>query len=118
MQGQAGYLVRVRGTLECEIEVENNEGLLRPGMYANVELIVAQKSDVLSLPRSAIVQQDGKPTCLIVTADGTIARRALQTGIVTTTDIEVVSGMDGTEDVISANANAFKEGQKVALIAK
>ncbi|MCU0714231.1 MAG: efflux RND transporter periplasmic adaptor subunit, partial [Pirellula sp.] len=29
-------------TLECEIEVENNEGLLRPGMYANVELIVAQ----------------------------------------------------------------------------
>jgi RND family efflux transporter MFP subunit len=105
-------------TLECEIEVENKEGLLRPGMYANVELIVAQKSDVLSLPRSAIVQQDGKPTCLIVTADGTIARRALQTGIVTTTDIEVVSGMDGTEDVISANANAFKEGQKVALIAK
>jgi RND family efflux transporter MFP subunit len=105
-------------TLECEIEVENKDGLLRPGMYANVELVVAQKSDVLSLPRSAIVQQDGKPTSLIVTADGTIARRAIQTGIVTATDIEVVSGLDGTEDVISANANAFKEGQKVALIAK
>jgi HlyD family secretion protein len=105
-------------TLECEIEVENSEGLLRPGMYANVELVVSQKSDVLSLPRSAIVQQDGKPTSLIVTADGTISRRALQTGIVTATDIEVVSGLDGSEDVISANANAFKEGQKVVLIAK
>ncbi len=105
-------------TLECEIEVANDEGLLRPGMYANVELIVSQKSDVLSVPRSAIVQQDGKPTSLVVTADGTIARRPLQTGIVTATDIEVVSGLDGTEDVISANANAFKEGQKVALIAK
>lgn len=105
-------------TLECEIEVENGEGLLRPGMYANVELIIAQKSDVLSLPRSAIVQMDGKPTSLIVNADGTIARRAIQTGIVTATDIEVVSGLDGSEDVISANANAFKEGQKVALIAK
>ena len=105
-------------TLECEIEVENGEGLLRPGMYANVELIVAQKSDVLSLPRSAIVQQDGKPTSLIVNADGTIARRVLQTGIVTTTDIEVVSGLDGSEDVIAANANAFREGQNVALIAK
>jgi RND family efflux transporter MFP subunit len=105
-------------TLECEIEVENGEGLLRPGMYANVELIVAQKSDVLSLPRSAIVQQDGKPTSLIVNTDGTIARRVLQTGIVTATDIEVVSGLDGSEDVISANVNAFKEGQKVALIAK
>jgi RND family efflux transporter MFP subunit len=105
-------------TLECEIEVLNGEGLLRPGMYANVELIVAQKSDVLSLPRSAIVQLDGKPTSLIVNADGTIARRTLQTGIVTSTEIEVVSGLDGSEEVISANANAFKEGQKVALIAK
>jgi len=105
-------------TLECEIEVVNAEGLLRPGMYANVELIIAQKSDILALPRSAIVQQDGKPTCLVVTADGTIVRRALQTGIVTPTDIEVVSGLEEQEDVISANASAFKEDQKVTMTAK
>lgn len=105
-------------TLECEIEVANAEGLLRPGMYANVELIIAQKSDILALPRSAIVQQDGKPTCLVVTADGTIVRRALQTGIVTPTDIEVVSGLEEQEDVISANASAFKEDQKVTMTAK
>ena len=103
-------------TLECEIEVANAEGLLRPGMYANVELIIAQKSDVKAIPRSAIVQQDGKPTCLVVTADGTIARRALQTGIVTPTDIEVVSGVEEQEDVISANAAAFKDGQKVTKL--
>ena len=105
-------------TLECEIEVANAEGLLRPGMYANVELIIAQKSDILALPRSAIVQQDGKPTCLVVTANGTIVRRALQTGIVTPTDIEVVSGLEEQEDVISANASAFKEDQKVTMTAK
>ena len=105
-------------TLECEIEVANAEGILRPGMYANVELIIAQKSDILALPRSAIVHQDGKPTCLVVTANGTIVRRALQTGIVTPTDIEVVSGLEEQEDVISANASAFKEDQKVTMTAK
>ena len=105
-------------TLECEIEVANAEGILRPGMYANVELIISQKSDILTLPRSAIVQQDGKPTCLVVTANGTIVRRALQTGIVTPTDIEVVSGLEEQEDVISANASAFKEDQKVTMTAK
>ena len=105
-------------TLECEIEVANAEGLLRPGMYANVELIIAQKSDILALPRSAIVLQDGKPTCLVVTANGTIVRRALQTGIVTPTEIEVVSGLEEQEDVISANASAFKEDQKVTMTAK
>lgn len=105
-------------TLECEIEVANEEGMLRPGMYANVELIVAQKSDILTLPRSAIVQQDGKPTCLVVTANGTIARHVLQTGITTTSDIEVIGGLEESDDVISANAAAFKEDQKVTMTAK
>jgi HlyD family secretion protein len=105
-------------TLECEIEVANEEGLLRPGMYANVELIIAHKSDIVSLPRSAIVPIDGKPTCLVVTENGTLARRVLQTGIVSQTDIEIVSGLEGAEDVISANASAFKEDQKVAMTAK
>ena len=105
-------------TLECEIEVANDDGMLRPGMYANVELIVAQKSDVLTLPRSAIVQYDGKPSCLVVASDGAIVRKGLQTGIVTPSDIEIVSGLDGLENVISANASAFKEGQKVEMTAK
>ena len=116
---RTGWVLRASTrTLDCEIEVPNAEGLLRPGMYANVELIVAQKSDVMALPRSAIVQQDGKPTCLVVTVDGAIVRKGVQTGIVTPTDIEIVSGLDGSENVISANASAFKEGQKVEMIAK
>ena len=105
-------------TLECEIEVANEEGLLRPGMYANVELIIAQKSDILTLPRSAIVQIEGKPSCLVVTENGTLARRTLQTGIVSQTDIEIVTGLEGAEDVLSSNASAFKEDQKVAMTAK
>jgi len=116
---RTGWVLRASTrTLDCEIEVPNVEGLLRPGMYANVELIVAQKSDVVTLPRASIVQQDGKPTCFIVTADGTIVRKGLQTGIATPTDIEIVSGLDGSENVISANASAFKEGQKAEMIAK
>jgi len=116
---RTGWVLRASTrTLDCEIEVPNAEGLLRPGMYANVELIVAQKSDVMTLPRSAIVQQDGKPTCLVVAADGVLVRKGIQAGIVTPTDIEIVSGLDGSENVISANASAFKEGQKVEMTAK
>ncbi len=105
-------------TLECEIEVSNDEGYLRPGMYANVELVVAHKSDILTLPRAAIIQVEGKPTCLIVAEGNALARRSLQTGIVTPTDIEIISGLEGNEDVVSANASAFKEDQKVAMAAK
>ncbi len=100
-------------TLECEIDAQNAEELLRPGMYANVELTLAAKNDVLVLPRSAVLMSDGKPTCLVVGSDGTLARKSITTGIMNATDIEIVTGLDGTEDVISANGAAYKEGQKV-----
>ncbi len=105
-------------TLDCEIEVLNEEGILRPGMYANVELVIAHKPDALAIPRTAILSQDGKPTCLVVTSDQSIVRRPLQTGIVTTTEVEILGGLEGAEEVIFANAAAFREGQKVQIAAK
>jgi RND family efflux transporter MFP subunit len=105
-------------TLQCEIEVANQEGVLRPGMYATVELTVAQNAQALAVPKSCIVLQDGKPTCVVVTADGSVSRQPVQTGIVTATDIEIISGLDDTQNVISANASAFKDGQRVEMTAK
>ena len=105
-------------TLQCEIEVANEQGILRPGMYATVELTVAQNADALAVPKSCVVLQDGKPTCFVVSSDGVVSRRPIQTGIISATDVEVLSGLDMAENVISANASAFKDGQKVEIAAK
>jgi RND family efflux transporter MFP subunit len=105
-------------TLQCEIEVANQEGVLRPGMYATVELTVAHNAEALAIPKSCIVLQDGKPTCIVVTADGIVTRQPVQTGIISATDVEIVNGLDDTQNVISANASAFKDGQRVEIAAK
>jgi len=101
-------------TLRCEIEVANDSSILRPGMYANVELIIAQKPDVWTLPKGAIIQHEGQPACLTVSSDGTIVRKGIQVGIRSTTDVEVLTGLDGSEEVIITNASAFKDGMKAA----
>ncbi len=100
-------------SLRCEVDVPNPDGRLRPGMYAQVELTVAEKADVLSVPRNAIVVKDGQSFCVTVTEDGTILRKPVEPGIRSATDIEILSGLSGSEDIITANAAAFADGQKV-----
>ena len=106
-------LQSVTRALRCEIDVPNPDGKLRPGMYAQVELTVAERTDVLSVPKTAIVAKDGQSFCVTVTSDGTILRKPVQTGIRSATDVEVTSGLDGTEEILTANAAAFSDGQSV-----
>jgi membrane fusion protein, multidrug efflux system len=47
-------------TAEMEVEVPNATYRLKPGMYARVELTVAERPDALTVPRNAIVELDGK----------------------------------------------------------
>lgn len=100
-------------SLKCEIDVPNPEGRLRPGMYAQVELTVAERVEAMTVPKSAIVVKDGQSFCVSVATDGSILRRLVQTGIRSATDVEILSGLDGTEDLLTANAAAFSDGQKV-----
>lgn len=99
--------------LRCEIDVPNPDGRLRPGMYAQVELSVAERPDVLSVPKTGVVTKDGQFFCVTVTSDGTILRKPVQTGIRSATEIEITSGLDGSEDILTANAAAFADGQIV-----
>lgn len=101
-------------TLNCEVDIPNSDGILRPGMYAHVELVVAQQAEALVLPKSAIQQADGQSICLSVTNEGLIERKVVEVGIRTPTEVEIRSGLTGEELIISANVAAFQAGQKVA----
>ena len=63
-------------TLRAEIDIPNADGRLRPGMYAYADLKVAERRDVLSLPKTALLTQDGKPCCLCIEASGKVASHA------------------------------------------
>lgn len=100
-------------TLNCEIDVPNPDGVLRPGMYAHVELVVAEAENALALPKAAVIVIDGKTVCMTVSTDGIVTQKPVEVGLRTGTDVQITSGLNGNEEVISANAAAFKDGQRV-----
>jgi RND family efflux transporter MFP subunit len=90
-------------TLRVEIDLANLDGTLKPGAYVQAELEVAVRENALSLPRTAILTQDKNTFCLSVGDQGKVVRTPVQLGIQAGTDVEILSGLTGSERVITAN---------------
>ena len=104
-------------TLRIEIDVPNETGRLRPGMYAHARIKVAERKEALTLPKSALLVSGGQTSCWRIESDGTLRRTNLQIGIESGGEFEIVSGLSGDEDLIGVNAAAFREGQQVEVVA-
>jgi multidrug efflux pump subunit AcrA (membrane-fusion protein) len=100
-------------TFDVKIEVTAPERtLLRPEMTANVEILVAEKPDVLLAPSDAIVRKAGKATVTVRKAGGTTESREVGTGISDGRRTEILSGLSAGETVIVANGGDSKwQGQ-------
>jgi RND family efflux transporter MFP subunit len=103
-------------TLRTEIDVLNEDGRLRPGMYAHARLKVAERPDALVLPKSALMTAGGQTAVWRIETDGTLRRHAVKTGIEAGGEVEIASGLTGDEDLIGVNVNAFREGQQVEVV--
>lgn len=81
------------------VRVDGQPEGLRPGMTAEVEILVAHLKDVLTLPVAAVVEQRGKFYCWVVTGDG-LERRQLVLGLNNDRFVEVQDGVSAGEPVV------------------
>ena len=72
---------------------------LRPGMSAEVEIVLARHQDVLTIPTSACLEIQGEFVCWVKTRSGA-ERRVLELGDSSTMFILVESGLNEGEQVI------------------
>jgi RND family efflux transporter MFP subunit len=98
-----GKVARIAPVLEeasrvakVEVEVENKERLLKPGMFAIVSVVLQEKEAAQVIPTEAIVKSSGKEGIFVVEKDPAsekkIARSyAVETGISTGTETEIIS---------------------------
>jgi RND family efflux transporter MFP subunit len=101
-------------TLRAEIDLENLEGVLQPGLYVYVTIIAEERPDVLSLPESAILRDPAGNASCMVAEDGKARRKPIELGLSDGDRVEVVSGLSGSEAVITSDPASLEEGQPVA----
>jgi RND family efflux transporter MFP subunit len=101
-------------TMETEIDFENSNGKLLPGMYAETVLELADRKDVLVVPMEAVAQNAGEAKILVVSPQNIVEERKVKLGLQGKSRVEVLSGLTEGERVIIGNQSQFRSGEKVA----
>jgi membrane fusion protein (multidrug efflux system) len=99
-------------TLGVEMAIVNREHLLKPGMYARVELLIERRPGALLVPGEA-VSNEGSTQVVFVVKDGVVGRRQVSTGLGEGTLVEVVKGLQADEAVVVEGKELVRDGQKV-----
>lgn len=100
-------------TMHTEIDVENPDGTLVEGMYAETTLVLHQKDNVLSVPIQAVKRTGTDGSVFVVDKSGTVGERSIKLGVDSGARIEVLSGVSDGDQVIVGNLNAVQVGQHV-----
>jgi len=105
--------VRIRATFQ------NPDGRLRPGMFANVEVLSSGKRPVLAIPATAVLFAPyGDSVYVLEKGEGgaTIARqRFVRLGERRGDFVAVVSGLSAGDTVVSAGGFKLRNGAAVAV---
>ena len=103
------------GTFKVTIEVSDATRRLKPGMFGRISIVSDRRADALQIPRNAIVETDGSPFVYVI-AENAAEKRAVETGYVDGTHIEIRGGLEAGEQVVVVGQASLKDGSEVAVI--
>jgi len=89
-------------TLRARLRFDNSDGMLKPDMYADVRIYAGPKSDVLSIPREALIRTGHSERVVVALGEGRFSARAVVSGMESGDWVEIVSGLaEGDRVVVS-----------------
>jgi RND family efflux transporter MFP subunit len=100
-------------TMHTEIDFQNVDGKLMPGMYAEAKVPPALTKERLTVPLEAVDMNGAEGTVLVANAQNVLEERKVHLGLQGSTHIEVLSGLSEGERVVIGSRNEFRAGMKV-----
>lgn len=101
-------------TAPIEIEIPNSGFRLKPGMYARVGILTGSKKDALVVPSDAVVDLGGRRG-VFTPLNQSAAFRTLQLGSESDEHIEVLSGLNEGDLVITTGAGALRDSDRIQI---
>lgn len=103
------------GTFKVTLSIPNREERLKAGMFTDVALEYANHKDATLLPRRALVTIDNNHSVFVV-ENGVVHKKAVETGFEQNDIVEVISGLNGDETVVTAGHQNLKDAAPVDIV--
>jgi RND family efflux transporter MFP subunit len=109
--------VNTQGAMLVQLMVDNHDGLLKPGGYAQVTLQIpkAVANTAVRIPASTLIFRREGLSVAVVGKDDTVAIRPIQLSEDDGAEVEVATGLSREDRVIDSPSDGIANGDKVRV---
>ena len=101
--------------VHVQATVPNPKLLLKPGMFAQVRLIVGTKREALFVPAQAIVPEGDARYVWVVAPEDKAEKRSVEVGAFENNWVEIISGLKPSDRVVTAGVQKLSAGAKLVV---
>jgi RND family efflux transporter MFP subunit len=103
-------------TMETEIDVDNQDLSISPGMYANTQMQLANATNVTTIPVEALVLKGNRESVYILDGANRVHIRTVEVGLRGSKLAEIKHGLQPGDRVILGGQENYTEGEEVSPI--
>jgi membrane fusion protein, multidrug efflux system len=101
-------------TLQVRAISDNSQGLLNPGAYANVQLILSSFGDAVMVPSVSLIPDAGEYKVMVY-REGYVEERSVTTGVRTRNRVQVLEGLTPGDTVLVSGLMQVRDSTEVEL---
>ncbi len=100
-----------------QAKIKNNNYKIIPGMLLNIEIIFNEKESI-GVPEGSIIQQGTRTVVYKVIEDKTVSLTEVKTGIRNFGKVEVLSGLNAGDKIVTEGVSKIRDKAQIKLINK
>jgi RND family efflux transporter MFP subunit len=103
------------GTYAVEVNIDNKDGSLKSGMFANISFTTEKSDNTIVVPRDAVIESDDE-TYVYVLNGNTAVKTIVETGIDDGKNIEITKGVNKGDNVVVTGQSYLSDGETVNVV--
>ena len=104
-------------TILVKARIPNADYKLKPGMFANFDLTLTLRADSIVVPESAVMAMGDRTSVYVIGPDNTAQLRPVKVGLRTANQVEIISGVERGEKVVTEGIQKVRPGGAVKIAA-
>lgn len=101
--------------VEVLVSVDNSDNILKPGLSVNAKIITQVKQNAVVISFDSFQEDKDGNKWVFVIENNIAKQKSITVGISSDMNIEVLSGLDGTEKLVQDPPSRLKDGMKVTI---
>ncbi|MGH7183354.1 MAG: efflux RND transporter periplasmic adaptor subunit [Nitrospiraceae bacterium] len=100
-------------TIKLRALVNNKDHRLKPEMFARLHIEVGESTPLLTIPREAVLEEDGKQIVYVVEGSNRYIKREVKVSTISTDQVRILEGLASGQRIVTKGAVMIK-GQEVS----